>query len=73
MKTVNQLLTLAVMFRANDPNLGHVSTLDAMTDAGVAYCYGSFRAIPRCHNRKRAAMAVSIAEHLEREAKKLES
>lgn len=63
-----QLLQLAVMFRTNDPNLGHVSTFDSMTDAGLAYTYGLFRAIPKHHRRKRSAMAESIASQLERKA-----
>ena len=67
----NSLETLAVMFRVNDPNLGHVSTLDAMTAAGFAYLHGYFSGIPKRHNRKRRQMAENIAELLDRKAKTL--
>lgn len=62
------LATLAVQFRTLDPNLGHVSVLEQMTDAGLAYSYGLFRAIPRHHRRKRRLMADAIAGQLERKA-----
>lgn len=66
--TAFDLEVLAVQFRTNDPNLGHVSVFDLMTEAGLAYYYGLFRAIPKHHNRKRRAMAETIATELERKA-----
>lgn len=63
------LETLAVMFRVNDPNLAHVDVWNAMSEAGLAYTYGLFRAIPRHHRRKRQQMANSIADELSRKAK----
>ena len=60
---------LAVMFRTNDPNLGHYSTFDAIMDAGLSYSYGLFRAIPKHHRRKRRQMAETIASQLDRKAK----
>ncbi len=68
MKTID-LETLAVLFRTNDPNLGHVSTLEAMTEAGFAYSFGLYRGIPDNHKRAKAAMRNTIAEALERKAK----
>lgn len=73
MKTTNKpqphdLETLAVMFRTNDPNLGHVSTLETMTNAGLAYTYGLYRGIPRNQRRRLRAMRETIATALERKA-----
>lgn len=63
-----ELLNLAVMFRVNDPNIGHCSTLDAMTEAGLAYSFGLYRAIPARHRIKRRKMGEAIALELERKA-----
>lgn len=63
---------LAVMFRTNDPNLGHCSTLDEMTDAGLAYVYGLFRGTPWNHKAKRRRIREEIAAELEKKADKLE-
>ncbi len=57
---------LAVMFRTMDRNLNHVSTLDAMTEYGMAYIFGYFRSIPRRHRIKRQKLANNIADSLER-------
>jgi len=59
------LENLAVMFRTNDPNIGHVSTLEAMTDCGLAYMLGYYRGIPKCHERKRASAREAIVRALE--------
>ena len=56
-----ELDNLAAMFRRNDPNLFHVSTLNAMHDAGMAYIYGYLRGIPAHHKRKRAQVREEIA------------
>jgi len=64
-----QLETLAVMFRTNDPNIGHVSTLDAMTDAGLAYMLGHYRGIPQFHKHKRRKLRECIARELDRKAR----
>jgi hypothetical protein len=67
------LENLAVMFRVNHPNLGHVSTLDAMTEAGLAYMYGHYRGIPERYHRKRRKLRETIARELDRKAKQLSS
>jgi len=56
------------MFRVNDPNLGHVSTFEAMTEIGLAYMFGHFMGIPRRHWRKRRKIADCIAREIERKA-----
>lgn len=66
-----ELEQLAVMFRCNSPNLAHVDTFDAITEAGLAYTYGLYRATPRHHKRKLRAMRETIASALERKAKAL--
>jgi hypothetical protein len=63
------LHNLAVMFRTNDPNIGHCTVLEEMTKAGLAYTYGLFRAIPKRHWRKRKQMAEAIAASLELKAR----
>ena len=69
--TQHDLETLAVMFRCNSPNLAHGDTFDTITDAGLAYTYGLFRATPRHHRRKLRAMRETIANALDRKAKEL--
>ena len=64
-----ELEQLAVMFRANDPNLAHVSVLNQMEQAGLAYTYGVFRGTPPYHKRERARLRASIADTLCRKAK----
>lgn len=61
-----ELEQLAVMFRTDDPNLGHVSTLESMTRAGLAYTYGLYRAIPKHHKRRARKMRETIANQLDR-------
>lgn len=60
---------LAVMFRTLDPNLGHVSTFDAMEEHKMSFMFGHFMSIPRHHWRKRRALAERIADALESNAK----
>jgi hypothetical protein len=62
------LENLAVMFRVNDPNLGHVSTLEAMEEAGLAYTYGLYRGTPKRHHNKRRKLREAIALELDRRA-----
>jgi hypothetical protein len=70
--TAHDMRCLAVQFRVNDPNLGHCDVFDAMTDCGLAYTYGLFRAIPEHHRRKRRTMAEAIANELDRKAERAE-
>lgn len=72
MTTAHNLRCLAVMFRCNDRNLGHCSTLEDMTEAGMAYTFGLFCSIPKRHWRKRKQMADAIASALNRQADVLE-
>lgn len=60
---------LAIMFRRNDPNLGHVSILNAMNKAGLAYIYGVLRATPRHHKQKQAILRKAIAFALDDKAR----
>ncbi len=69
MKT-NDILTLAVLFRNNDPNIMHCSVLDAMESLGLAFWYGMLCRTPKRHNRKRRELRERIAVFLEAEAKK---
>ena len=64
----DQMHNLAVMFRVNDPNLGHVSTFEAMTEIGLAYLFGHFMGIPKRHWRKRLRLANNIATEIEKKA-----
>ncbi len=72
LETKPRFRQLAVMFRVNDPNLGHCSTFDTITEAGLAYSYGLFRAIPKRNRNKRQDLAVAIASQLDRKADALE-
>jgi hypothetical protein len=64
-----EIENLAVLWRTNDRNLGHVSTFDAMTNAGLAYLYGHYRGIPERYFLKRRKMRETIARELDRKAK----
>jgi hypothetical protein len=63
---------LAVCFRVNDPNLGHVSTLETMTEAGLAYTYGVFRGTPARFKRELRLQREAIAKALDRKAGELQ-
>ena len=59
------------MFRLNDPNLGHVSTHEAMTEYGLAYLFGVFMGWPRRWKIKRSKLAHNIANQLDKIASEL--
>jgi hypothetical protein len=59
---------LAVMFRVNDPNLGHVSVWDKLHELNLAYTYGLYRGTPERYTRKRHQMREAIARELDRKA-----
>ena len=65
----HDLLCLAVLWRTNSPNLGCVSTHEAMTEAGLAYMLGHYSGLPRRYKRVRAAWRNRIADILEQKAK----
>lgn len=65
-----ELEQLAVMFRTNDPNLGHVSVLEQMNEAGLAYMYGVFRGTPKRYRKERQRLANAIANRLSEMARK---
>ncbi len=67
--TKTDIETLAVMFRVNDQNLGHVSVWDQMHEAGLAYLYGVYRGTPQRYVRKRHDMRIMIARALDQKAK----
>ena len=67
--TSHRLLTLAVMCRTNDRNLGHVSVLDDMNEAGLGYLYGLYRGTPDCYHRRKRERLYAVAETLEQMAK----
>jgi len=68
----HELDNLAVMFRTNDPNLGHCSTLEKMLKADMAYSYGLYRGMPERYTRARARLRATIADTLSRKAKGLQ-
>lgn len=63
--TKNELERLAVRFRSNCPNLGSADTLEAISEAGLAYAYGLWRGTPERYRKKREAMRHSIAQQLD--------
>jgi hypothetical protein len=65
----SEIENLAVMFRVDDPNLGHVSVIEAMTELGVAYTYGLYRGTPKHHKQERKRLREAIAERLSTIAK----
>ena len=64
----HDLHNLAVVFRANLGYLGHVSTLELITQAGLAFLYGVYRGTPERYTRKRRQMRNEIADALEKKA-----
>jgi len=66
----HDILNLAVMFRTNDPNLRHCSTLDAMNALGMGFLYGSWFSTPKAHKRVDRQKRDRIASLLEKEAQR---
>jgi hypothetical protein len=60
-----EIENLAVMFRSNDRNLGHISTLDAMQELGLAFSYGVFHGTPPRYRQTRRILAADIARRLD--------
>lgn len=72
MKTSTKYRELAAMFLANDPNVNHVSSLDTITDAGLAYMYGVIRGTPIRYRSIRRKLAQAISDALNKAADRLE-
>lgn len=68
MKSID-IKNLAVMFRTNDPNLGHASVLEAMSELGLAYMYGVYRGTPERYWKERKRLRDSIAMILSQKAR----
>jgi len=64
----HDLCNLAVIFRCNSSGVNHVSTLELITQAGLAFLYGVLRGTPERYTRKRRQMRETIADALERKA-----
>jgi hypothetical protein len=64
----HDLCNLAVIFRCNSSDANHVSTLELITQAGLAFSYGVYRGTPERHTQKRRQMRNEIADALERKA-----
>ena len=72
MKTSTKYRELAAMFLTNDPNVNHVSSLDTITDAGLAHMYGVIRGTPIRYRSIRRKLAIAISDALNRAADRLE-
>lgn len=68
-----KLQNLAVAFRTNSADLGHVSTFETVQRAGCLFLYWMFRGTPERFTARRRKLRNQIAEHLEAKAKALES
>jgi len=68
MKLKLQLEQLAVMFRTNDPNINHVSTLDLINQVNLGYPYGIYRGTPRRYTKIRQSHRECIAKLLTNKA-----
>ena len=64
----HDLCNLAVIFRCNYDDVNHVSTLELITRAGLAFSYGVMRGTPERYTRKRREMRERIADALEKKA-----
>jgi hypothetical protein len=62
---------LAVLFRVNDPNLGHVSVWDKLHQLDLAYTYGLYRGTPERYTQKRRKLRELIAVELDRKVARL--
>lgn len=71
--TARTLYNLAVLFRTNSPNIGHVSTWELMREADMSFALGTYCATPRHWTRKRRAQRETIANTLEQLARNSQS